>query len=279
MDEIAEKKKEQNQMSELVLQYIPEGVVIIDNNLNIRLTNPASENMIGKSKDEIIGIRYDSSIKLLDKDNNPVTEQNDPILYVFNSGQMGETKDYQIQTQGSDRITPVSIIVMPTNGAKSNLVVTFRDVTKQLKEESEKNDFISTASHEMRTPVASIEGYLGLALNPATATIDARAKAYLDKAHEASQHLGKLFQDLLDTTKMDDHKVKYNFVPCEMTETVKSIADGHMPAAQAKGLQYQFGGSAGESQLSGNRVIGQLLYASIDLDCLREIVNTPNKVL
>ena len=273
MEEISEQKKAQSQMSELVLQYIPEGVVIIDNNLNIRLTNPASENMIGKSKDEIIGIRYDSSIKLVDKDNNPVTEQNDPILYVFNSGQMGETKEYQIQTQGSDRITPVSIIVMPTNGAKSNLVVTFRDVTKQLKEESEKNDFISTASHEMRTPVASIEGYLGLALNPATATIDARAKAYLDKAHEASQHLGKLFQDLLDTTKMDDHKIKLNFAPVEMTELIHSIADGQAPNIQAKGLQYQFGGTQGESQLGGNHVIGQLLYASVDIDFLREVVD------
>ena len=38
----------------------------------------------------------------------------------------------------------------------------------------------------MRTPVASIEGYLGLAMNSATATVDDRAMGYLEKAHEAS---------------------------------------------------------------------------------------------
>ena len=273
IEEINQQKKAQSQLSELVLQYIPEGVIIIDNALNIRLTNPAAEHMIGKSRDEIIGIRYDSSIKLLDKENNPVTEANDPILYCFKSGQMGETRDYQLQTNNSDRITPVSIIITPTGGEHSSFVVTIRDITQQIKEESEKNDFISTASHEMRTPVASIEGYLGLALNPSTATIDARAKAYLEKAHESSQHLGKLFQDLLDTTKMDDHKIKLHYAPCEMYTLVKSIADAHIPNIQAKGLQYLFGGSQAEANIGGNHKIGQLIYASVDIDFLREIID------
>lgn len=272
IEEVNQQKKAQNQLSELVLQFIPEGVVVIDSSLNIRLINPAAENMIGKSKDEIIGIRYDSSIKILDKDNKPVSEANDPINFSYKSGQMGETRDYLIQTNNSDRITPVSIIITPTNGANSSLVVTFRDITQQLKEESEKNDFISTASHEMRTPVASIEGYLGLALNPATATIDARAKAYLDKAHESSQHLGKLFQDLLDTTKMEDNKIKLHYAPCEMYSLVKSIADGQAPNIQAKGLQYQFGGSQTEAG-SASHKIGQLIYSSVDIDFLREIID------
>lgn len=272
IEEVNQQKKAQNQLSELVLQFIPEGVVVIDSSLNIRLINPAAENMIGKSKDEIIGIRYDSSIKILDKDNKPVSEANDPINFSYKSGQMGETRDYLIQTNNSDQITPVSIIITPTNGANSSLVVTFRDITQQLKEESEKNDFISTASHEMRTPVASIEGYLGLALNPATATIDARAKAYLEKAHESSQHLGKLFQDLLDTTKMEDNKIKLHYAPCEMYSLVKSIADGQAPNIQAKGLQYQFGGSQAEAG-SASHKIGQLIYSSVDIDFLREIID------
>ena len=229
--------------------------------------------MIGKKRDEIIGLNYLSSIKLLDKDNQPVTEAKDPIRYSQQNGQMGETRDYQLQTLGSNKITPVSIIVTPTKGTNSSVVVTFRDITQQIKEEEEKDTFISTASHEMRTPVASIEGYLGLALNPATATIDARAKAYLEKAHEASQHLGHLFKDLLDTTKMDDNKAKLNPVPVEMTALVKDIADGHIPNIQAKKLNYQFGNNSAESQVAGTRKIQQLIYASVDVNYLREIVD------
>lgn len=60
----------------------------------------------------------------------------------------------------------------------------------------------------MRTPVASIEGYLGLALNPQTASVDDRARGYITKAHESAQHLGRLFSDLLDISRADDHRLK-----------------------------------------------------------------------
>ena len=269
----AQKQQVKNPLNDLVLEYIHEGVIIIDPSENIQLVNPAAEHMIGKSRDEIIGLNYLSSIKLLDNNNQAVAEAKDPIRFSQQNGQMGETRDYKLQTLDSNKITPVSIIVTPTNGANSSVVVTFRDITEQLKEEEEKDTFISTASHEMRTPVASIEGYLGLALNPATATIDARAKAYLEKAHEASQHLGHLFKDLLDTTKMDDKKAKINFVPVEMTALVKSIADGHIPSIQAKKLSYQFGNNKNDSTAAGTRTVQRLIYASVDVDYLREVVD------
>ena len=269
----AQKQQVKNPLNDLVLEYIHEGVIIIDPSGNIQLVNPAAEHMIGKSRDEIIGLNYLSSIKLLDNNNQAVAEAKDPIRFSQQNGRMGETRDYKLQTLDSNKITPVSIIVTPTNGANSSVVVTFRDITEQLKEEEEKDTFISTASHEMRTPVASIEGYLGLALNPATATIDARAKAYLEKAHEASQHLGHLFKDLLDTTKMDDKKVKINFVPVEMTALVKSIADGHIPSIQAKKLSYQFGNNKNDNTAAGTRTVQRLIYASVDVDYLREVVD------
>ena len=165
----AQKQQVKNPLNDLVLEYIHEGVIIIDPSGNIQLVNPAAEHMIGKSRDEIIGLNYLSSIKLLDNNNQAVAEAKDPIRFSQQNGRMGETRDYKLQTLDSNKITPVSIIVTPTNGANSSVVVTFRDITEQLKEEEEKDTFISTASHEMRTPVASIEGYLGLALNPATA--------------------------------------------------------------------------------------------------------------
>jgi signal transduction histidine kinase len=125
----------------------------------------------------------------------------------------------------------------------------------------------------MRTPVASIEGYLGLAMNPSTATVDERGMEYLTKAHEASQHLGRLFQDLLDTTKLDDGQIKARLEPVDIVALVKSIADGQIPNITAKGLGYQFGSGSVDQQLSGGRRIDQLIYASIDPDFLREVIN------
>ena len=124
----------------------------------------------------------------------------------------------------------------------------------------------------MRTPIASIEGYLSLALNPQTATIDERARNYLVSAHTAAQHLGKLFRDLLDVTKLDDGHILPHFVPVEMVGTVKQIADDFAIRMRDAKINYRFG-SADPAKSIGDLRIDQVVYGSVDLDFLREILD------
>lgn len=257
-------------LSELVIRSIREGVLIVDASGNIALANPMASIMLGRSIDELVGLNYSANIVLQDKAGIRVDEKSDPIANAIRTGENAERRDLTLVTIGSNKTTPISLIITPTNGPNSSVVVTFRDIAKELSEERERMDFISTASHEMRTPVASIEGYLGLAMNPATATIDARAMQYLGKAHESSQHLGRLFQDLLDTTKMDDGQIKAHMEPVELVSTVKQYTETQVPNIQAKGLTYQFGADGVEQ---GGLSIQQLIYANIDRDFLQEILN------
>jgi len=260
------------ELSELVLKSIREGVVIVGEDYNIKLANPMASVMLGRSTDELVGLHFDSGINLVDKTGNRITENFNPILNSMKTGEIAERRDLSLLTIGSNKTTPISLIVAPTGSAGSSVVVTFRDIARELEEERERTDFISTASHEMRTPVASIEGYLGLAMNPMTATIDERAMQYLNKAHESSQHLGRLFQDLLDTTKLDDGKIRTHMEPVELVSVVKQYADAQIPNIQAKGLNYRFGTNEAEQQVGGINIT-QVVYASIDRDFLQEVMN------
>ena len=260
-------------LNELVLQSIREGVIIVSPNGNIRLANQAACELTGRAPSELDGVYYDSVINLLDETGNRVSEGRNPINNALKNKEYGEVRDLKIVAADNNKNTPVSIIITPTREENPSLVVTFRDIARELKEERERSEFISTASHEMRTPVASIEGYLGLAMNPSTATVDDRGMDYLKKAHEASQHLGRLFQDLLDTTTLDDGQRKPQLEPVDIVALVKSIADGQIPNITAKGLGYQFGSGSVDQQLSGGKRIDQLIYASVDKDFLHEVLN------
>lgn len=262
------KDKARQNLNELVLQSVHEGVIIVDAAGNIQLANPAAESMLGHTADELLGISHVSVVRLLDKTGAAIGEAENPISRALKDGQFSETRNLDLLSADNNKVAPISLVVAPTEGAEAWLVVTFRDIAKELREERARNDFISTASHEMRTPVASIEGYLGLAMNPRTATVDERGLMYLQKAHEASQHLGRLFQNLLDTTKLDDGQIRPHFEPVELTSLVKSIADAQVPNIEKKGLKYQFGNEAVDG-----KIINQLIYASVDQDFLREILN------
>lgn len=264
-------------INDIILNVIRDAIVIVDSRGVIQYMNPAAFDLFDSPREEAIGLHYTTSIRLVDQNGALVENGHDPIASSLRENKPLETREFSVSKIKLKESVPVSLTITPTStDPNSSRVIILRNIAKELKEEQERSEFISTASHEMRHPVASIEGYLGLALSPQTAAIDARARAYLEKAHESSQHLGRLFRDLLDASRFDDNRVvKIHNVPVEMTVTVKQLADSLAPAIAAKGLTYNFGQQEVEKNIlpSSARKLGQVIYSNLDIDFLREIID------
>ena len=259
-------------LANLVLNTIDSGVIIVLPTGVIEYINPAAVSLLGgQVAQNFLGAKLEDILKLENGQGVAIPAQNNLVFYAVNNGQNYTTREYfLVNLQGQKK--PVAFKIITAHSPKNERLVTFYDITSELEAESEQTEFISTASHEMRTPVASIEGYLGLALNPKTATIDERAKKYLEEAHKSSQHLGKLFRDLLDVTKLDDKRIKAHLTPIEVTSTVRSIAEGQIPKMSEKNIHFTFGSSS-SANMNGGRVINQEVFAAVDVDFLREIIN------
>lgn len=259
-------------LANLVLNSIDEGVMIVHSSGIVVLVNPAAMRLLGTSDPNMVeNLQLASILNLENSEGTKIEDDVNPVLRAVMNGENFETRDLILVSVQEQR-RPVAISVVCTTTGQNERIITLRDIARELEEEGEQADFISTASHEMRTPVASIEGYLGLALNPKTATIDERARKYLEEAHASSKHLGRLFKDLLDVTKLDDKKIRVQLTPVEMASTVRSIANGQVPMMSEKGIHYTFGANAARSDNTG-RVVNQEVYASVDIDFLREAVN------
>ena len=259
-------------LAEIALNSIHDGVIMTDKKGVIKFINPAAAKMINSSVHHATGLDYGLVIKLESKEGRELSEQENPLVQAMTTGQPLEPTQVSLIVDQTGQRIPVAISVQIANDASANRIITFRDITKELEEEGEQTEFISTASHEMRTPVATIDGYLMLSLNPQTATIDERARGYLTAAEKASKHLGKLFQDLLDVTKLDDGHIKPHFVPVEMIELVRTISDDYIDRAKAAKLTYSFGSSEPVS-FGGDRRMSQVVYGYVDPDFMREIMD------
>ena len=259
-------------LANLVLNSIDEGVMIVHSSGIVVFVNPAAMRLLGTSDPNMVeNLQLASILNLENSEGAKIEDDVNPVLRAVMNGDNFETRDLILVSIQEQR-RPVAISVVCTTTGQNERIITLRDIARELEEEGEQADFISTASHEMRTPVASIEGYLGLALNPKTATIDERARKYLEEAHASSKHLGRLFKDLLDVTKLDDKKIRVQLTPVEMASTVRSIANGQVPMMSEKGIHYTFGANAARSDNTA-RVVNQEVYASVDIDFLREAVN------
>lgn len=258
-------------LAELALNGIADGVLLIDATGTVKFANPAAATMVGYgSPTNIVGLNYQTVLRLATENGGEVPLDQSKLDQAVRANQPMTSREYLLLSAQSERKAAIFLSLTPTGGANTDKIITFRDITKELEEEEKQSEFISTASHEMRTPVASIEGYLGLALNPQTATIDERARKYLEAAHTSSQHLGRLFKDLLDVTKLDDGRLRVHLVPVEIVSVVREMSGLHEPEMAKKHLTYSFGTNA---PVTNEHQVEQLVYAAVDLDFLREIMD------
>ena len=256
--------------SDVVINAIDDGVLAISKDGNIELINPSAQQIIGWDQGDALGLNWKSVLKLVTSDGKDVEDLENPIAQSLSKNQPTHNDKLFLLTSSEKRIL-VSIVSSPVGTEGEGVIVVFRDITKEKAEEREQAEFISTASHEMRTPVASIEGYLGLALNPATAHIDEKARDFITKAHESAQHLGRLFQDLLDISKVEDGRMKNNPKIINVNEFLKNIFDGLATKANEKQLNYIFMPDIIDE--GKEKSLQPIFYANIDPDHFREVVS------
>ncbi len=257
--------------SEIVINAIADGVMAVNGRGVIELINPAAQQILGWAKQDAINLDYRSVLKLNDEKGDGLTDETDPVQRVLTTNQTVSSDNLTLTT-GSGKKMQLSLMVSPVGSGGSGAIIVFRDITAKKAEERQQAEFISTASHEMRTPVAAIEGYLGLALNPQTASVDEKARTYLQKAHESAQNLGRLFQDLLDVSKAEDGRLNSNPTVVDVVAFTKELTATFEINAKQKGLMLFFK-PVSSSALETNRRLNPVYYALADQGQLREVLS------
>lgn len=254
--------------SEIIINAIGDGVIAIDSKGIVQLINPAAQSILGWGKQDALLLSYKSILKLSDEQGTELKDGQSPVQQVLNTNQQMHAGKLATVTKSGKKLS-ISLTASPIDAAGSGVIIIFRDTTKERAEEREQAEFISTASHEMRTPVASIEGYLGLALNPSTATIDQRAHDFIKKAQDSAAHLGRLFQDLLDVSKSEDGRMTSTPKTTDLTPFVQSLTEGLLPRAQEKNLNLIFNPATASAQ----KRLMPVYYVHQDTSHMREIID------
>lgn len=272
--QLASDLEDEKQRSNIILNSIEDGVILFDKGGVIRMLNPAASRLLGWSADEATGAEWRSVIKLIDDKGEPYAEAGHPFGNVLQAETTVRDNTAVLVSRNSKQF-PLNISLTPLKGANGQpygAVAVFRDVTQERQQEKQRSDFISTASHEMRTPVAAIEGYLSLAMNDKVSTIDTRARGYLEKAHASTSHLGQLFQDLLNSAKAEDGRLTSHPVVVEIAEFMEQLTSDLRFVAEKKGLSVEFIVGSSTTIDATSHTIKPLYYVTADPDRMREVI-------
>ena len=263
------KLSEEQLKAQVLMGSIGEGVIVIDGSAKIGLFNKAAGVITGWDEDSATGIDYSLVLQLRKADDTELAPGTDPFSDCMSNNKSVVCDDLISTTRGGRKVQ-LSLSVSPiadSSGQVTGAIALFRDISREKAVERQKAEFVSTASHEMRTPVAAIEGYISLAMNANVATIDDRAMKYLTKAHETIQHLGELFRDLLSVTKAEEGKLIGKIEPVDVGKLIEGAVGDMQFVAAKKNLTLvaQMASSAGKQ-------ISPIYYVGASSERLREVI-------
>ena len=137
-------------------------------------------------------------------------------------------------------------IKIPVRGTDelSELAMTVNHMTSQLKSlqeeekrwEKTKNEMVTNVSHDLRTPLTSILGYLEL-IAKGNYTDEEALEHYADVAYNKCTNLKTLVDDLFEYSKLNSTELKLNRININLTELMEQIVLGFLPVFNRKGTE------------------------------------------
>jgi signal transduction histidine kinase len=131
------------------------------------------------------------------------------------------------------------------------------DLTERKRHERLKDEFVATVSHELRTPLTSIAGSLGLLVASAAGKLPDNVARLLTIAHNNSQRLARLINDIFDIERMESGKVAFDFRSVEIRSLVEQAIEANRGFAESYGVRVRLDPEAatGDVRVDADRLV------------------------
>ena len=226
---LSEELRSNQERLALILETMAEGVGIVDATGKMVYANPMAEKILGLEKSEILNRTYSDS-KWLNKhlDGSPLPADDHPMEIMMRTGK--PVYDHEIGVQPPDReLFYISINAAPIHDAEGLLiggVGTFMDVTNRRKITQQKDEFISVASHELKTPLTTLKASVQVLERIMTTEKESpMIPVFLKKANTSLLKLSGLIDDLLNVSRLEKGQMVLNLSQFNMYDIVKEIVE------------------------------------------------------
>ncbi|OJW00825.1 MAG: hypothetical protein BGO39_20540 [Chloroflexi bacterium 54-19] len=240
-----EKMRTSNDLSSMpglaFLNYLGDGVMVLDNSRKILMVNPALENLLGWKASELVGQYCFSYLCCQHPATGTYLCQNLCPLTTVKAGSKHDQsvfyQDLMVLTKGGHRIevsasfAPLGVPLLASQGNNPNSlnespafsgyngdtydvafpeysIVLLRDITEVKRQERIKTEFIAAASHQLRTPLSSIKTSIGLLQEHAASELNKPLKSLLNNIQSSSARMERIVNDLIELVNLQSGRVQ-----------------------------------------------------------------------
>ena len=214
---------ENSELLETVLGSMIEGVVVIDARLRILYANGAAGPLLDLPTAQATGR------SLFEAARHPRVQR---VVESVLAGNTPDKVEYEVPRTNAI----VALIATPLPGQPPpGAVLVLHDVSELRRLESLRREFVSNVSHELKTPLTTIQAYTETLLDGAIDDVHNNRK-FLERIDEQAERLHRLILDLLSLARIESAEESYELLPIAIATTVQICFEEHLPIAQSKGI-------------------------------------------
>jgi len=218
--------------ADALFSSIGDGAVATDEFGRITKVNQAALTILGFKEKEILGAWFPKALQAYDETGRPIKLMDRPITRAFLTGKpIIERTLYKLK---GGALLPVSCTVSPLvlAGRPIGAIELFRDVSTEYEIDRMKSDFISLASHQLRTPLSAIKTYSHMLIDGFMGTINPEQRKALRTIVSASNRMNELISTLLNVSRIETgnvivsaKKINLNHIVDEVFKELTLTAD------------------------------------------------------
>jgi PAS domain S-box-containing protein len=219
---------------------IGDGAVATDQFGKITRINSTALEILGFEEKETIGKWFPSVIISVTESGMPINPMERPMSQAFLTGRSVFDKGYYQHKDG--HIIPVAVTVSPIilKGRPVGAINLFRDITEEYEIDRMKSEFISLASHQLRTPLSSIKTYAHMLLEGYMGTITPKQRKALRTIIGATNHMNQLNNTLLNITRIESGIITVTKKVVSINNLVEKVVKDQSLMAAEKNIKIGF---------------------------------------
>lgn len=220
-----------------LIDHLNEGLAILDNNLRVVLWNRQLQQLTGITEAQALGKHHDEVLARLDRPNWLILLSRE---FRQNARHHSFSDEFLISTPtGVEKWLSVSVsFSVAPNRQIDQAIILARDISSIKQLERRKNEFISIATHELRTPITAIKGYLSL-LAREKKKMTQQQQLYLDRATEANDRLVSLAESLLRAAQIEEDRIRINPSSFDLLLMIKRLSRDFAAKAGQKKIKLE----------------------------------------
>ncbi|HEX9006890.1 MAG TPA: ATP-binding protein, partial [Bacteroidota bacterium] len=227
-DRTAELRVEMERL-ETVLTSMAEGIVVTDRDNRVILFNPAAQKLFDTVPHRIVNRSVDELHEL-----SGFAGLADYLASIGSGGISATVREEELEVNGKRLRVSLSPLQDETEGF-AGLVMSVRDVTIEEAVDRMKTEFISTVSHELKTPLTSMKGSLQFILGKGKQLTDTE-RELLSVCLRNTDRLIRLISDILDISRIEEGRLELNLRPASIGTLATYASEEIRPLAMSRGI-------------------------------------------